>query len=82
MSPSRATTHNPSPQLAVVMKCIESFSADDSEAFNEVMSADYTHEVLPKSINIPIETKAEYLRRVGKTRHLLQDFQVSGSGVE
>ncbi len=79
--PSRSIPQNPSPQMAVVLKCIESFSVDDEKVFNEVMSADYTHEVLPKSIGLPIETKAEYLRRVGKTRHLMQDFEVSGDGV-
>lgn len=69
--------HELSPQLAVSLRCIEAFSAYDPKVLDEIISTDYTHEVLPKSTGLGVESKPQFLKRLGKTRLLMQDFGVS-----
>ena len=77
MSPTSGAIHsNPSPQVAAIITLIDGFGAGDTKIFNDIMSDDYTHEVLPKSLGFSIESKKEYLARVGGNRHLLEDFHV------
>ena len=75
--PSGKIPRDPSPPLAAVLKALGAFSADDIAVLNEVTVDTYTHEVLPKSVSLPIQTKEEWLNRVGKSKALLQDIHVS-----
>lgn len=70
---------NPSPQLRAVLRWEDALTTDhDIDALASLLTEDYTHEILPKSLNLPILDKAGFLEYAEKVLMLLlTEYNVS-----
>ncbi len=66
----------PSRQLEVVLQWLEALTAKDLAAVHAATSDDYVHEILPKSLGYPTQTKEMYSEFLLSTFPLFRDFHV------
>ena len=63
------------PQLKVLQKCIDAYATLDISKVEPVLSKNYIHETLSKSIGLPDETKEEYVKSyIKRYEEMLSSF--------
>ena len=74
---SKTTSEGKSPQIQVVLALFAAFSSKDYAQLSSLLSEDYIHYVLPKSLVYPTRNKTEWITYVEEVMKMFENFKVS-----
>ncbi|KAF8589497.1 hypothetical protein K439DRAFT_1253540, partial [Ramaria rubella] len=68
---------DPSPELQTALKWIDGFNCWDIDQITSVLSNDYTHHILPKTLGVKSRNKEEFREYFTGILPMFQDFKVT-----